>query len=63
MPCEQCKRKGIPIKCNFCPGSYCSRCIGLESHSCKGMELKANKERDYLQKQLHTEPSRKLETI
>lgn len=63
MPCDGCKKKGIPMKCNFCPGSYCSRCICLESHNCKGLERKINKDRHNLKDRLHFEPPRKLEQI
>lgn len=52
MGCDFCKKKGIPIDCNYCPGKYCSRCINLEHHSCEGIEDYKQMHREKLQKQL-----------
>lgn len=63
MPCDNCKKKGIPIKCNYCIGAYCSRCIQLESHSCEGIEESKNKHILKLKTQLAFEPPKKVTSI
>jgi predicted nucleic acid binding AN1-type Zn finger protein len=52
MPCDKCKRKGIPIDCNYCPGKYCARCITLEEHKCEGMDKKKEMAFKILEKKL-----------
>ena len=52
MGCENCKRKGIPIECNYCPGSFCSRCICLEAHKCEGLDKKKEMSFKILEKKL-----------
>ena len=44
MACDLCKKKGIPILCNYCPGNYCSKCIKLDQHNCSGLDLKIKKD-------------------
>lgn len=63
MPCENCKRKGIPMPCNFCSGSYCSRCINLTAHKCEGLQQKMDKDRQVLNDSLKTIVSSKVEKI
>ena len=63
MPCEKCKRKGIPIKCNYCVNSYCARCIQLEIHLCQGIEQSKQKQISKLEKQLQFEPTKKVSSI
>lgn len=63
MPCDQCKRKGIPIACNYCTGNFCTRCILLEIHNCKGMEKKQKKDIKILESKLAYEAPRKIEQI
>ena len=63
MPCDKCKKKGIPMKCNYCPNSYCSRCIQLEMHSCEGIEQSKQKHISNLEKQLAFEPTKKVTSI
>ena len=52
MPCDLCKKKGIPIKCNYCIGKYCSRCINLDQHKCDGIEDYKKYHREQLEKKL-----------
>ena len=52
MPCDFCKKKGIPMNCNYCPGHYCSRCINLDTHECKGVSDKKEKHIKNLKNQL-----------
>ena len=54
MPCDKCKKKGIPIDCNYCPGKYCSSCINLEEHTCEGIICKQENSRKLLEKKLIT---------
>ena len=63
MPCDKCKKKGIPIKCNFCIGSYCPRCIQLEIHICRGIEKSKDKHIEKLKTQLAFEPSKQVTSI
>ena len=63
MPCDRCKKKGIPIKCPYCPGSYCTRCMPLETHGCEGVSLKVTMQRDELEKKLAFTPSPKVEKL
>lgn len=63
MPCERCKKKGIPIKCKYCDGSYCTRCMALEIHECPGLEKKIENDRIILTKKMEYTPPRKLELI
>ena len=54
MPCDKCRKKGIPLTCNYCPGKYCSRCINLEEHMCEGIKLKSENDLKFLEKKLVT---------
>ena len=60
MGCSLCKKKGIPIDCKYCLGKFCSRCINLEQHNCKGIEDYKKFHRENLQKQLAFEPKSKV---
>jgi hypothetical protein len=50
--CNKCRKKGIPIKCNYCINSYCTACIQIEIHGCDGKHLQIKKSIDNLKKQL-----------
>lgn len=63
MPCDACKKKGIPMKCNYCPGQFCTKCIKLCAHKCPGESLKKEKDLEKLEKQLEYIPQRKLAAI
>ncbi len=63
MPCEYCKKKGIPMKCNYCPGQFCIKCLKLDEHKCPGVSLKKEKDLENLEKRLEYAPQRKLATI
>jgi predicted nucleic acid binding AN1-type Zn finger protein len=52
MPCDLCKKKGIPLDCNYCRGHYCSRCINLEQHKCEGIADKKKESINNLKNQL-----------
>ena len=52
MRCEKCRKKGIHINCNHCKGNYCSSCIQLEIHKCKGIQSKIDKDLAVLEKTL-----------
>ena len=52
MACDRCKRKGIPIKCAYCPGEYCIRCMPLDVHVCEGVSLKKELQRKELENNL-----------
>jgi predicted nucleic acid binding AN1-type Zn finger protein len=61
MRCLCCKKKkGIPIDCKYCGLGYCSGCIQLEVHACKGMETKKDDELKTLEKQLDFKPDKKF---
>lgn len=60
MPCLNCKRKGIPIDCKYCKLGFCSRCIVLEIHNCKGVEIKKENQKKELEKKLEFKPDRKF---
>ena len=60
MPCFKWKKKGIPIDCKYCNLGFCSRCIVLEIHDCKGVEFKKNDEIKKLEKQLEFKPDKKF---
>lgn len=61
MPCDQCKRKGIPIACNYCTGNFCTRCIHLDVHACEGIQKKKDKDMQNLKKSLPTVIKSKVE--
>lgn len=63
MPCDCCKKKGIPMKCNYCPGQFCTKCLKLDAHKCPGESLKKEKELGKLEKQLEYAPKRKVDVI
>lgn len=65
MKCHCCKRKcGImAMDCKYCNGKYCSKCIVLEKHNCKGMEQKVSDGKDILREQLKFEPPPKVTPI
>ena len=63
MPCECCKKKGIPMKCTYCPGQFCTKCLKLNVHKCPGESLKKEKELEKLEKQLEYAPKRKVDVI
>lgn len=63
MGCTKCKKKGIPIECNYCPGKYCSRCINLDEHSCLGKHIKQENEIKNLEKKLITVRAAKVSEI
>ena len=52
MPCNNCKKKGIPMDCKYCPGKFCSTCINLEKHDCEGLVYKLENCRKLLEKKL-----------
>ena len=60
MPCFKCKKKGIPIDCKYCNLGFCSRCIVLEIHECKGMDVKKDIELKELDKRLEFKPDKKF---
>ena len=63
MPCDKCKKKGIPIPCKYCKGEFCSRCIQLEVHTCDGIEKSKQDHLSNLKKQLAFEPTKKVASI
>ena len=60
MPCFKCKKKGIPINCKYCNLGFCSRCIVLEIHECKGMDVKKDIELKELDKRLEFKPDKEI---
>ncbi len=60
MPCFKCKKKGIPINCKYCNYDFCSRCIILEIHNCKGIEQKKDLELNQLNKKLEFTSNKKF---
>lgn len=60
MPCFKCKKRGIPIECKYCNLGFCSRCIVLEIHECKGIESKKENEIKELDKRLEFKPEKKF---
>lgn len=63
MACGRCKKKGIPIKCAYCPGEYCVRCMPLEVHECEGVSLKKDLQKKNLEKKMAFEPSPKVTKV
>jgi predicted nucleic acid binding AN1-type Zn finger protein len=63
MPCFKCKKKGIPIECKYCNLCFCSRCIVLETHECKGIELKKKNELKELDKRLEFKTEKKFGVV
>jgi predicted nucleic acid binding AN1-type Zn finger protein len=51
------------MKCNYCPGQFCTKCLKLDAHKCPGESTKREKDLDNLEKQLEYVPSRKLDVI
>jgi len=51
------------MKCNYCPGQFCTRCLKLDVHKCPGESLKKEKELEKLEKQLEYAPKRKVDGI
>lgn len=60
MPCSLCKKKGIPLDCRFCNSGFCSRCIDLSIHKCKGIDEWKKEKREVLEKQLEFKPKNKI---
>ena len=63
MPCDNCKKKGIPMQCNYCTGQFCTKCLKIDGHACPGESLKRERELENLEKKLAYTPQRKLATI
>lgn len=51
------------MKCNYCPGQFCTKCLKLDVHKCPGESLKKEKELEKLGKQLEYAPKRKVEAL
>ena len=51
------------MKCKYCPGQFCTKCLKLDAHKCPGEFLKKEDEIFKLKKQLEYEPPRKLDVI
>lgn len=60
MPCLKCKKRGIPIECKYCKLCFCSRCIVLEIHECKGSDIKKEEQIKDLEKKLEFKPDKKF---
>lgn len=63
MGCDLCRKKGIPIKCPYCPGSFCTRCMHLEVHGCEGVTMKKELHKKELEKKMAFDAPRKIEKI
>lgn len=63
MVCGCCKRKGIPIRCPYCPGEFCINHLQLEEHKCPGVANKQELHKKTLEKQLAFEAPPKLAKI
>ena len=62
MPCECCNKKGsVQLKCNYCPGSYCVKCLKLEVHNCEGKDIKEQKNLNILNKSLTVNIGKKID--
>jgi len=53
----------MAMDCKYCNGKYCTTCIVLETHKCKGMAQKVADGKDILREQLKFEPPPKLAPI
>jgi len=56
----KCKKRGIPIECKYCKLGFCSRCIVLEIHECKGSDIKKEEQIKDLEKKLEFKPDKKF---
>lgn len=63
MACDCCKRKGIPIKCAYCPGEFCVRHMPLDAHDCPGVSAKKDLQKKDLEKRMAFEAPPKLAKI
>lgn len=64
MPCQNCKKKcGVPFKCKYCSGEFCIKCLKLEKHKCKGIEIKKIEQLKDLEKKLEYKPDPKYAFI
>jgi len=63
MKCSYCKKKvGImAIECKYCQNSFCTSCITLENHECKGIEEYKNKNKQILSDTLNSATYSKAE--
>jgi hypothetical protein len=48
------------IDCKYCKLGFCSRCIVLEIHNCKGVEIKKENQKKELEKKLEFKPDKKF---
>ena len=50
MRCPQCKKKAgiMTLDCKYCQTSFCTSCIALEKHECKGMDIYKNENKQLL---------------
>lgn len=60
MGCDFCKRKGIPIKCAYCPGEFCVTHTPLDAHNCPGVTMKKELQNKELEKRMTFEAPPKL---
>ncbi len=62
MPCDCCHKKGsVQLKCNYCPGLYCIKCLKLDSHNCEGIDIKNKKDLNILSNKLTVNIYKKIE--
>jgi predicted nucleic acid binding AN1-type Zn finger protein len=56
MRCQHCRKKAglMALDCKHCNGKYCSSCIVLETHMCKGVLDKKIHERQLIEKSLNS---------
>ena len=56
MKCKFCKKKvGLAcLDCKYCQLSFCTSCITLEKHECKGMDNYVSKNKNMLQEKLNS---------
>lgn len=52
MKCQNCSRRCVPLKCNYCVRECCSSCIQLEIHHCEGLHTKCKQQIQELEKQM-----------
>ncbi len=54
MRCSCCKKKvGImSLNCKYCQASFCTSCIALEKHECRGIEKYKSENKKILEERL-----------
>ena len=63
MKCSHCKKKVglMTLECKYCQTSFCTSCIALEKHGCKGIDKYKTENKQMLEEKLKSATYSKAE--